>query len=176
MKAGEHYNAFKLWFFRKHWECWKYSNGGHRKAVSGVSRLRWGCPVHWVTWRGEQCGAQQDFSPHTCWQLSLAVGTACFCVQLAIWGKESILHPCSSAAFNLSTVGMKATKQRLNKKRLLSEGCSLLLGSLQLQLSCALWWKEPSGKIRKRWGQNLYQSTSKERAFPPSESHAKANP
>lgn len=93
-----------------------------------------------------------------------------------IWGKESILHPCSSAAFNLSTVGMKATKQRLNKKRLLSEGCSLLLGSLQLQLSCVLWWKEPSGKIRKRWGQNLYQSTSKARAFPPTESHAKANP
>lgn len=128
MKEAEHYSAFELWLFRKHWEGWKYGNDGHRSAGSGVSRLPWGCLVHWLTWRGEQPGAQQDFGSHTCSELSLAVVTACSCVQLAS----------TSAAFNSSTVGMRATKHDLCKERLLSEGYSLLLGSLQPQLFCAL--------------------------------------
>lgn len=82
MKAPAHYSAFELWLFRKHWE-------GHRNAGSGVSRLPWGCLVLWLTCRGEQHGAQQDFGSHTCSELSLAVGTACSCVQLAGWVKRA---------------------------------------------------------------------------------------
>lgn len=39
---------------------------GPKKAGSAVSRLAWGCAMCWLMWKGEQRGAQQDFSPHTC--------------------------------------------------------------------------------------------------------------
>lgn len=81
MIAGEHHNAFDISLFRKPWDDWECSNGGPKNSRSAVSRLAWGWAMCWLTWKAEQRGAQQDLSPHTCWQLSVAVYTACFCVS-----------------------------------------------------------------------------------------------